>query len=393
LAEQALEKYVTLLVGATASASAIVVFTYFLGFAVGGLIAGSLLKRGSVRNPLRAYAGVELLIGGACIVFSYGFPGAIAWLAPLQNPVASEFGKYLVRFSCGCILVLPIAALMGASFPLIAQALDDAGVDADGNTPKRWSVAYSANLVGAVLASLAAPFVLIPAIGLRGAMWLCLAIGIAVAVVVQFRDNPAVPARVQAIASARTKLPAGGGYLLIASFLSGCVFFALEIIWIHLVGAVVGGSVYAFSWMLTSALIGLWAGAWLVNRSKGIRPSRVFLLCAFTLLFQLAAWPLAPALFVLAPKWIAAAFYLREAFRLLVACLLIVPSALWLGLIYPALLKSPRADGEPSAALAGFLSAANSLGCLAGALLSTFFLIDRLGSHASTGRHMSVTGG
>src|SRR5271156_1784107 len=67
IAEQVLEKYVTLLVGVTASASAVVIFTYFLGFAVGGLAAGSLLKRGFVQNPLRAYAGIELLTGCVCI--------------------------------------------------------------------------------------------------------------------------------------------------------------------------------------------------------------------------------------------------------------------------------------------------------------------------------------
>jgi MFS family permease len=153
IAEQALEKYVTLLLGVTASASAVILFTYFLGFAVGGLAAGRLLKRGFVQNPLRAYAGIELLTGCACVVFSFGFPGAMAMLAPMQNLVAGEFGRYVVRFLCGCILVLPIAGLMGASFPVLAQALDDADEDA----PKRWSAAYSTNLAGAALASIAAP--------------------------------------------------------------------------------------------------------------------------------------------------------------------------------------------------------------------------------------------
>src|ERR1700722_6352544 len=150
IAEQVLEKYVTLLVGATASASAVIVFPYFLGFAVGGLAAASLLKRGFVQNPLRAYAGIELLTGCACVVFSFGFPSAMALLAPLQDLVADEFGKYLVRFLCGCILVLPIAGLMGGSFPLLAQSLDDAEPDVEhGDAPRRWSVAYSANLAGA----------------------------------------------------------------------------------------------------------------------------------------------------------------------------------------------------------------------------------------------------
>jgi spermidine synthase len=205
IAEQVLEKYVTLLVGATASASAVIIFTYFLGFAVGGVAAASLLKRGSVQNPLRAYAGIELLVGCACIVFSFGFPSAMAMLAPLQNLAASEFGRYFVRFFCGCLLVLPIAALMGASFPLLAQALDNVEYDANVDAPKRWSVAYSANLAGAVLASLAAPFLLFPVIGLRGAMWLCLAICAAVAVVVQFgmqfRGRAASPMRSKSISA------------------------------------------------------------------------------------------------------------------------------------------------------------------------------------------------
>src|SRR5580698_9423421 len=104
IAEQALEKYVTLLVGATASASAAVIFTYFLGFAVGGLAAGRVLKRGLVRNPLRAYAGIELLTGCACVAFSFGFPIAMPLLAPLQNLTDGEFGRYLVRFVSACIL-------------------------------------------------------------------------------------------------------------------------------------------------------------------------------------------------------------------------------------------------------------------------------------------------
>ncbi len=67
---------------------------------------------------------------------------------------------------------------------------------------------------------------------------------------------------------------------------------------------------------------------------------------------------------------------------------MIVPPAIPLGLIYPALLKSvpavdPSADREEGAWFAGYMSAANSLGCLAGALLSTFVLIDRLGSEKS----------
>jgi len=187
LAEQGLEKYITLLVGATVTASAVVVFTYFLGFALGGLLAARWLKHERIRRPLRAYALVELAVGISCIAFAYGFHPAVALLAPLQTMVSGETGKLLVRFACGCLLVLPVATLMGSSFPLIAQALDN------GNSqgPRKWLLAYSSNLTGAALASLAAPFLIIPAIGLRGAMWICFGICSVVAALVRTRNEPA----------------------------------------------------------------------------------------------------------------------------------------------------------------------------------------------------------
>src|SRR5450432_3539986 len=48
LAEQGFERYIGLLVGATASASAVVLFTYFLGFALGG---GASPQRQTNRPP------------------------------------------------------------------------------------------------------------------------------------------------------------------------------------------------------------------------------------------------------------------------------------------------------------------------------------------------------
>lgn len=50
LAEQGFEKYIGLLVGVTASASAVVLFTYFLGFALGGAAVGGLSKGGASRG-------------------------------------------------------------------------------------------------------------------------------------------------------------------------------------------------------------------------------------------------------------------------------------------------------------------------------------------------------
>jgi hypothetical protein len=44
------------------------------------------------------------------------------------------------------------------------------------------------------------------------------------------------------------------------AFVSGALFFALEVIWTHLVGVAIGTSVYAFSLMLFVVLLGLGMG-------------------------------------------------------------------------------------------------------------------------------------
>jgi spermidine synthase len=387
LAEQGLEKYTTLLVGATAAASAAVIFTYFLGFALGGFVAAQLLGRGMIRKPLRSYGLLELAVGVSCIGFSYVFHPLMALLAPLQNLADGQVGKLAVRFGCACLLVLPIAALMGASFPLIAQALDNR----DKTGRRRWAIAYGTNLSGAVLASLTAPYFVIPAVGIRGAMWICFGICAVVAATVQLRgEHGPMQAHPIANAAARPRKSLGGPsmtndawLLLSAAFLSGWIFFALEVLWTHLIGTVIGGSVYAFSAMLASVLTGLLIGSAVVNRGRNMRTSVLMQLCAIALLVQFWVWDMAPVMFVVAGPSIYADFFTREAYRLLVAMALIVPPAAFLGMIYPRLLASPLIRQDSDARLAGYLSASNSLGCLLGAVLATFVLVPLLGSEVS----------
>lgn len=384
LAEQGFEKYIALLVGATASASAVVLFTYFLGFALGSVATGRLLKKAWISRPMLIYGLLELLVGISCIAFSYSFHGLLEKMAPLQNLFDSAAMKFEVRFICACALVLPTAALMGASFPLIAAALD--GRDSMGNK-KNWSGAYCANLAGAFLAALITPFAILPVIGLRGALWLCFAIGAGVCAVSWALAEPSGAADGRSTHELRT--PGKPIRLLLAaSFASGVVVFALEVIWTHLIGVVIGCSVYAFSWMLTAVLLGLLIGAFLVSR--GVRQGNLiglptlFLCSVLMLLVQLALWDRVPLLFgVTPPVRFQNSFYFAESFKLYVTCILLVPQSTLLGLIYPRLLASSQPDGHGNSYLAGYLSAANSLGCLTGALLGTFVLVPMVGSELS----------
>jgi predicted membrane-bound spermidine synthase len=373
LAEQSFEKYLQLLTGATASASAVVLFAYCLGFALGGSAAATLLRKGRIGPPLRAYGIVELATGLACVAFPYGFHPLMAGLADVQNLFGAAL-RFEVRFFCGCLLILPAAALTGASFPLIAQALDSR----PSTTRKGWSRSYPANLAGALAASLAA-FPIFPSMGFRGALWICFAIGAAIcALTFILPDAPYSPA--PATARDRPRAAKNFRLLLAASFACGAILFALAVIWTHLIGAVLGATVYAFSCMLAAVSLGLLAGTVLVNRTAkagfpaGI--SGLFQYAAVSLTVQFALWDRVPGLFRFIPA-------MPEGLKLCAAIALITPPAAILGLIYPRLLAGAQVDGEPSPYLASRLSAANTLGCLSGALLAIFVLVPVAGSEVS----------
>ena len=384
LAEQGFEKYIALLVGATASASAVVLFTYFLGFALGGVAAGRLIKGGRIGRPLLIYGLIELLIGISCVAFSYSFHGLIETLAPLQSLLGGTALRLQARFLCGCILVLPTAMLMGASFPLIASAIDSG--DAAGK--RRWTQAYTANLAGAVIAAATGPLVIMPALGLRGSLWLCFDITVivcAAATVLRAASSGRPTARETAGKPHSVK---ARRLLLAASFASGTIFFALEVIWTHLVGVTIGCSIYAFSWMLTAVLLGLLIAATLVNRGerrgRSISTALLFQCGALLLLLQIRLWDRTPVFFrIVPPHALQGSFYFAELYKLAVTCLLLVPVSSVLGLIYPKLLASRELEGEGNSYLSGYLSAANSFGCLTGALLGVFVLIPSLGSELS----------
>jgi spermidine synthase len=334
LAEQAFAQYLQSQIGAP--------FTYLLGLALGAMAAATLLLRGRLHQPLRAFGIAQLAAGSLSIAFSYCFDR-------LPAPFAH-------------LLVFAAAGFLGASFPLIVQS-----------SPKtRWTQAYAANLAGALAASFAAPFLIMPMLGPRGALWVCFAVGAGICGVAVRRSDNVMPA-----APSPPSLAPEVRRLLAGSFGSGAIIFLLVVIWAHLSAVVLGSTVYALAWMLAALSLGVFAGAWLADRSA-IRWSTLFQCAALLLAAQLVLWDRVPVLLRFQGS-----FYLAELCKLGVAILLIAPPAAVVGLIYPRLLSRPHLQAEGRAHLAGYMSAANGLGCLAGALSCRFVLLPLAGSEVA----------
>src|SRR5207249_1276869 len=167
----------------------------------------------------------------------------------------------LFRILVAACWILPATVPMGASFPAVVDALEQMGAR---NHGRAMLVFYACNLLGAVLGAVLGPFQMFPRWGLDGTLlfvFLVNATVFVVALVMAGSLPPALPVREQSRPRVTGKGPDSAGLLIGIAFLSGLIFFSLEVVWTQLIATVLGNSVYAFAAMLTMVLVGLGLGA------------------------------------------------------------------------------------------------------------------------------------
>ena len=98
------------------------------------------------------------------------------------------------------------------------------------------------------------------------------------------------------------------------------------------------------------------------SRTSTTSPAALLQLCALAVLLQLLMWDTAQLAF-LVPVVPVGSFWLAEAYKLLVAAVLVVPSAMLLGRIFPSLLRSPVLATHGRTWLLGLMNTANAIAC------------------------------
>ena len=386
LFEQVFEKMLGTLLGASGYAASTVLAAYFGGLTLGGLAYGRFVAP-RLRNPLRGYGLAELGVGIWGLLLFLLFDRMMAAFAPaLSLGVGHFWVLQLIRLAIACVWILPPTILMGISFPCIVDVITRAGHP----EPKKATVLlYAINLAGAITGAAAGPYFVFPRWGLDGTLLACFGTNL---VVFMAAIRLSQEGAVQGEARAKEPLVAFGAcppVLLAVSFLSGMLFFSLEVLWTHLIGTVLGNSVYAFSAMLTLVLAGLGLGGMVIGLairedapiSAGI-PGGLLLAGSAVLAFTHGRWPGVPhSLAVWGGNL--ETFSQGEILRWIHASLLLLPPAFVLGMVYPLLFRLDVFPRNRRGAAAGALGAVNALGCISGALATGFAFIPWLGSEGT----------
>ncbi len=377
--------YLKFFLGHAAYAQTLVLAIFMGGMAVGSWTVAHYSLR--VRRLLWLYVLVEGLIGVLGLLFHPIFVGAANLsFATVIPALPSVWLIQAYKWSLAALLILPQSILLGMTFPLISGGLIRRWPAQPGET---LAMLYFTNSLGAAIGVLVSGFVLISVVGLPGTIVtagiLNLMLATAVWLAVRDQTEPAgAPRTVAASAPDSAEL---ARWLTVAAFLSGTASFMYELGWIRMLSLVLGSSTHSFELMLSAFILGLAFGGLYVRRRIGtLAEPLLYVAYVFVVMGALAALTLpaynltfdAMAWFLAAFKHTARGYTAFNLMSQLIAALIMIPATFCAGMTLPLLTHELMRRGAGERAI-GWIYSANTLGAIAGVLLTIHVLMPEIG--------------
>ncbi len=386
--ESVWSRYLGLLVGHAAYAQVLVLGIYLGGLAVGAAVAAHWSDR--LRDPLRAYAIIEIAVGILGLVFHLGFVGVSSIMYDTLLPLMDSTPLRTVSLwlvSAG--LIIPQAIMLGGTFPLMAAGVLRRVPGEPGGVLSRL---YFTNSIGAAVGVLVAGFGLLAWVGLPGTSMTAGIINLAVGagVLALARRYPLGAPQTERRAGQTPSAQGGIGLsrlLLGVAFGTAVASFIYEIGWLRMLVLVLGGATHTFEIMLSAFILGLALGALWVRRRSDRWTQPLVVLGVVQCAMGYAAILTLP-LYGQSFRWTAALLQTIERTELGylwfslakygTSLLIMLPATFCAGMILPLVTRTLLVSGAGERAI-GSVYAVNTLGAIVGAGTAGIILLPVLG--------------
>ncbi len=389
--------------GASSLAIATVLATFMAGLAIGSWLGGRwadhLVRsqgRPPTNNPFFYYGAAEVLVGITALIILPlidHYAGANAWLWQKLGgtPWLLACARFLLTAT---VLIIPTTA-MGATLPLLTRRITE-GRDDLHALGRRLGLLYASNTLGALCGAAAAGFWFIPLFGVSLSNQVAAAAAVTVGVLAMVAAwlRPTSPAKAPEQedleaqnsddATKATSEPAqrsGRRAVLWLYALSGAIAMCLEVLWSRTLAIVNGSSVYSFTIVLCTFLVGISAGSAIAARLWGRtkRPLRVLaglFLFAGTgiLLFQFTADEL-PEMFLVLVEGTTLSVDTVLSAHVFLSALIIIPTALAMGAVMPVAIRAYVGTVDDVGTDVGRAYASNTLGAIIGSVAGGFLIL------------------
>jgi predicted membrane-bound spermidine synthase/tetratricopeptide (TPR) repeat protein len=383
-------RMLTQIFGNTTYAIATVLSAFMAGLAIGSYLFGKIADRG--KNDFLLYGLLEAGVG------IYGF--AVPWLFALaQKAYGPIFGlneSYpflfnLVLFFLSFVLLVFPTLLMGATLPVLSRFY----VRSFSQFGRRVGDLYATNTTGAVIGCAAAGFFLIPTFGMRTTVYVAAGLNLIIAALIlivdRLRDkkplefNTASAGEIPETPVTDNSPPWLGWVVLVSFGLSGFASLVYENAWTRALTLVIGSSIYSFTTMLVTFLIGLALGGFIYARFLGHREPRLSsfgLIEMWVGLAALATIPLferLPLIFVRLLHGFGDTFTVFLYLQIFLSALVMFLPTVLLGMTFPLVARLFTQSLYRVGSGVGSSYAANTIGAVLGAFAGGFILIPTIG--------------
>ncbi len=245
-------------VGSNSLALSMIIGSFFFGLGVGSLLARYINYQNI--DPLRVYALLEIVIAISGILLLPILLNLDYIIANFSLFLDIALFKFLLVF----ILLLIPTASMGATLPVVSTLV----INEKKTMGKRYAQIYSINTFGAVVGALLGGFLLIPLIGLDGAIYIAFLINFSISIIAFYLFKKSLfTSKVKSIKKqVVSSLNSTQVKVLFILFVTGFASIATEIGWTKFLIIFTGSTIYGFSIILAILLSGIAIGSWVVRK-------------------------------------------------------------------------------------------------------------------------------
>jgi spermidine synthase len=383
------QKYLATLLGSHSEATAAVLALFLGGLAGGYSLFGVATRRltargGGAASLLLSYAALEAGIGLWALAFPVLFSAAQA-LATLLPHGGSAVG-FALDVSLSALLIVPPALLMGATIPMLTQALARDLADAT----RCHALIYALNTAGAFVGALAAGFWLVPALGLVGVLRAMAVVNLfagAAFALLGLRSREAVATAGEPAPASPSSPGRNFAVLGTAALLCGFAMMTFQTVLIRLGALSFGASELTFSMVVAVFVLCIAIGSLCVSTLHRVPawllPADLWgLTIGLALLYtQLQNTPYWAYALRIVYRDSPAAFYAYSIQSFLAMLVVIGPPVALSGAALPLLFHHARREAGGLGDAAGRLYSWNTLGSLLGALIGGYALLHWLDLH------------
>jgi spermidine synthase len=381
-----------LIFGSTTLAVSTVLTSFMGGLALGSYLFGRIMD--SRKRPLFYYGLLEGVIG----LYALSIPWLFSLLIPAYRGLWEQFhpnfyGFTLMQFLLvSSVLVIPTTC-MGATLPILSKwaVLQERHL---GVTIGRL---YALNTFGAVIGTALSGFFLLPLLGVNKTLGIAVVVNILVALSIFILNGrvPAAPSPQPDSSVLDLGSPQSESFsplppwiiwsIVLGISLSGFISMIYEVAWSRTLSLLVDSSVYGFSIMLTTFLVGIALGSYVFSRKVDLLRFQgfvwawlqigigVFAFVSLVFFQELPYW------YLLLYRSLGQNINLLLTGKFVLAFFIMLAPTIFMGAIFPLTIKIYATNLKQVGRLVGNIYTINTLGCILGSFAGGFFLIPWLG--------------